>query len=165
MEDLEFARPELPRHLEIQILDFMRMEWTDLFRDDARLRSTLWEGPAASHLVRVAGDLLVSHAEVIRVPVDDLTVGGVGGMLTYPQFRGEGHGRAVLERVNALIRRETDLGMLFCDEGVVPFYSALGWEVLERGRVEVDGAPARDHVMILGDGGRLADVVRLGWSW
>jgi GNAT superfamily N-acetyltransferase len=165
LEDLEFSRHDLPRHLEIQVLDFMRMEWTDLFRGDAQLRSTLWEGPDATHLVRVAGDLLVSHAEVIRVPVDDLTVGGLGGMLTYPQFRGEGHGRAILERANAVIRRETDLGMLFCDEDVVPFYRALGWEQLEQGRVDVEGEPAHDHVMILGDGGRLADVVRLPWSW
>jgi hypothetical protein len=59
------------------------------------------------------------------------------------------------------------LGMLFCDKETEPFYSALGWQALESGRVVVedDGGDPEDLVMILGDPDVLPEVLELGWSW
>ena len=55
----------------------------------------------------------------------------------------------------------------FCDTETEPFYNALGWQALERGRVVVkdDGGEPEDLVMILGERTRLPAVLELEWSW
>ena len=77
--------------------------------------------------------------------------GGVSGVLTYPQFRGQGHASALMRRAAAHIEeKRLDLGMLFCDKETEPFYNALGWQALEPGRVVVKddggrtGGPGHD---------------------
>src|SRR4029077_17259151 len=62
IEERTYARAELPRDLEIQVLDFMRLEWSDAFEGDERFRDRLFDDADAVHFVRAAGRLLVSHA-------------------------------------------------------------------------------------------------------
>jgi GNAT superfamily N-acetyltransferase len=105
---------------------------------------------------------------VFLIEAGDLRLGGVSGVLTYPQFRGQGHASALMRRAAEHIEQERlDLGMLFCDRETEPFYDALGWQALEDGRVVVEehGGEPEDLVMVLGDPARLPDVVRLDWSW
>jgi predicted acetyltransferase len=155
----------------VQVLDFMRLEWSDVFHDDERFRDRLFDDPDAVHFVRAAGRLLVSHAQVlaVRLEVDGgpLRIGGVAGVMTYPQFRGEGHASALMRAAATHIAEAGfDLGMLFTDRATVPFYDRLGWAPLEEGRVVVDGAPHGDDVvMILGDVAALPTVLRLDWTW
>jgi GNAT superfamily N-acetyltransferase len=168
---MTFPRSALPRELEIQVLAFMRIVWDDLFDDD-RLRTRLWEDPRAIHFVRAEGNLLVSHAQVVIPQLahgrGPLRIAGLGGVMTYPQFRGEGHGSAVMRRATDHIRSDPaiDLGMLFCDPKLIPFYEPCGWTKLSGGRVVVDrsGEP-EDVVMTVGDPAVLPDVLRLPWSW
>ena len=65
--------------------------------------------------------------------------------MTYPQFRGEGHGTAVMRRTTEHILADPafDLGMLFCDPDVVPFYERFGWT----------DAPSRPRAVRLAPGG------------
>jgi hypothetical protein len=97
-----YRHPELPAHLAQQVFDFMRIVWSDGFSAEDRLRQHMHDTPDAVRFVRVAGDLLVSHVAVIpiSVPGRDRTVriGGVSSVMTYPQFRGEGHATALLRR-------------------------------------------------------------------
>jgi GNAT superfamily N-acetyltransferase len=174
IEDLTFARADLPRELEIQVLAFMRIVWDDNgFEGDERFRTRLWRDDRALHFVRTDGDLLVSHAQIL-VPnlVHDghpLRIAGVGGVMTYPQFRGEGHGTAVMRRAtdHILADRSFDLGMLFCSTENVSFYERFGWSVVPDDRVVVGppDEPEDDLVMTLGDMTGLPATLRLDQSW
>jgi predicted N-acetyltransferase YhbS len=165
--DAVYPREELPRDLEVQVLAFLRMEYPDAFRGEERFRDRLWDGTI--HFVRAAGDVLVSHAMVIPIEVSPdgvpIRIAGVASVLTYPQFRHEGHGSGVMRVAGDHIRR-SDLGpgMLFCGRPLQPFYARLGWQPLEPGRVLVEGREPDDVVMTLGEP-RLPDVLRLDWSW
>ena len=172
IEDLTFPRRDLPRELEIQVLAFMRIVWGDDWPDDDRFRTRLWEDDGAVHFVRADGDLLVSHAQIV-VPVLEhdgrrLRIAGVGGVMTYPHFRGEGHGTAVMRRTTDHIRTDPafDVGMLFCEPDTIPFYERFGWTTLPAERV-IQLAPGgpEDVVMTVGDTTLLPDVLRLEWSW
>ena len=165
--DAVYPREDFPRDLEVQVLDFLRMEWAESFRDE-RFRDRLWDG--TTHFVRAAGNVLVSHAMVIPIELvrdgRSLRIGGVASVLTYPQFRGEGHGAAVMRAAGGYITRQRfDVGMLFTASDTERFYARLGWTTLEPGRVVVGGRPPDDVVMILGDGSALPDLLALDWSW
>ena len=127
--------------------------------------------PDTVHFVRTAGVLLISHVQVMPVVIEpmpgrSLSIGAVGGVMTYPQFRREGHASALMEKAGGHIRESgADLGMLFCDAENVPFYSALGWRPLGPGSVTVDGRVTDDTVMTLGDASVLPPVLRLNNSW
>ena len=160
--------PDLPRELEIQALAFMRIAWGG----DEPFRDRVHEGPGSVHFVRAAGNILVSHVRVFRIEKDidgrTLLIGGVSGVLTYPQFRGQGHASALLRRAAAHIdERSFDIGMLFCDREMEPFYGGLGWRALDQARVivEEDAWEGEDLIMVLGDPSVLPDVLRLEWSW
>ena len=83
------------------------------------------------HFVRADGDLLVSHAQIVVPEVTHdghaMRIAGVGGVMTYPQFRGEGHGTAVMRRATDHILADPsfDVGMLFCAPETVAFYLAI----------------------------------------
>jgi len=166
-----YPRRELPREIEIQVLDFMRLAWPDLFSGGDRIRDRLHEAPNAVHFVRRIGDLLVSHVHVLPVSIDLdgrlLRIGGVSNVMTYPEFRGQGHASALMLAAGThIIAGDFDLGMLFCDPENAQFYERLGWRRLEIGRVLVDErAPVDLVVMILGDPSPLPAVLRLEWSW
>lgn len=171
IEERTHARAELPRELELQVLDFMRLEWSDVFEGDERFRDRLFDEADAVHFVRTAGGLLVSHVQVqaVDLAVDGrpLLIGGVAGVMTYPQFRGEGHASALMRLATTHIADAGfDLGMLFTDRETIPFYDRLGWAVLPEGRVLVGGAPQGDDVvMTVDDTAPLPPVLRLDWSW
>jgi len=173
IEDLTFTRRDLPRELEIQVLAFMRIVWGDGFQGDERFRTRLWEDDRAVHFVRAVGDLLVSHAQIVVPEVSHdgraLRIAGVGGVMTYPQFRDEGHGTAVMRRTTGYILADAsfDVGMLFCAPENVSFYERFGWSTLPAGRVRVGppDEPEDDLIMTVGDATVLPDVLRLDWSW
>jgi hypothetical protein len=169
IEDRTYSHEQLPRELEIQVLAFMRVVWPDAFAGRNRFRARMWDEPPPTHFVRAVGDVLVSHALVFDLEFDgdDRTVriGGVGAVLTYPQFRREGHASAVMRRAADHIAAVNDLGMLFCDESNAPFYSGLGWSRLDPGRVLVRGSIPDDVVMTIGNTHVIPTPLRLDWSW
>ena len=116
--------------------------------------------------------ILVSHVQAIPIELEGrdrgLHIGGVSSVMTYPEFRNEGHSTALLRRASDHIEAsKMDLGMLFCDLDVtVPFYERLEWHTLARDRVTVQENPDNeDRVMVLGDDALLPDRLTLGWSW
>ena len=172
IEERSYRRPNFPRMIEQQVLDFGRIVWFDGFITEDRFRDRMHEVPDdTTHFVRAAGSILVSHVQVIPIELDGrdrgLRVGGISSVLTYPEFRKEGHSTALLKRAADHIQAsDMDLGMLFCDEETVPFYERLRWHVLAHDRVVVLEYPdSEDRVMVLGDDALLPDTLTLGWSW
>ena len=173
IEDLRFARADIPRELEIQVLAFMRIVWGDGFPGDERFRTRLWEDERAVHFVRADGDLLVSHAQIVVPEVTHdghaLRIAGVGGVMTYPQFPRRGprdRGHAARHRSHPR-RPAFDMGMLFCAPETVAFYGGSAGRCCRPRRVHVGAAeePEDDFVMTVGDTTALPAVLRLDWSW
>ena len=172
IEERSYRRPDFPRLIEQQVLDFWRIVWFDGVMPEDRFRDRMHEVPDdTTHFVRAAGSILVSHVQVIPIELDGrdrgLRVGGVSAVLTYPEFRNEGHSTALLRRAADHIEASSmDLGMLFCDEETISFYERLGWHVLAHDRVRVLEYPeSEDRVMVLGDDALLPDTLAVRWSW
>jgi aminoglycoside 2'-N-acetyltransferase I len=75
----------------------------------------------------------------ISVSGHDTRVAGVRGVVTDPDQRRRGYGRAVMERAHELMRSfaDCDFALLFSSVMAVPFYEALGWRTI-RGPVTCD---------------------------
>ncbi|MBN1976229.1 MAG: GNAT family N-acetyltransferase [Anaerolineae bacterium] len=60
-------------------------------------------------------------------------LGGIGGVVALPEWRGRGLGTATLERAAAFMQDELQVafGLLICGPDMVPFYRRLGWQVVE----------------------------------
>jgi GNAT superfamily N-acetyltransferase len=169
IEEFVFPHADLPREFDIQLWAFARLVWGENLRGDARFRTRSWDEPSPTHFVRAAGELLISHVLVLPLSFEAdraaLRVGGVGAVLTFPQFRREGHASALMRRAAVHIDQTADVGMLFCDVENVPFYQRLGWIVLPRGRILINAEIRDDAAMILGDDRIVPDPFRLPWSW
>jgi len=172
IEERSYPRRDLPRPIEQQVLDFWRIVWFDGVMPEDRFRDRMHEVPDdTTHFVRAAGSILVSHVQVIPIHLAGrdrgLRIGGISSVLTYPEFRKEGHSTALLRRAADHIEASgMDLGMLFCDEETVPFYERLGWHALADDRVIVTEYPdSEDRVMVLGDDALLPDTLTVRWSW
>jgi GNAT superfamily N-acetyltransferase len=63
----------------------------------------------------------------------EILVGGVGGLVTVPAVRGQGHAVRLLEEAGAFVTRRTAARflLLFCLDPLVPFYRQLGWAPVE----------------------------------
>jgi GNAT superfamily N-acetyltransferase len=93
-------------------------------------------------LVHRAGDL-ACHAGVTEHRVlaggARLKVAGIGGVMTPPEWRGQGLGVRAMQVAAGFMRDElkVDFGHLLCSEGLVPYYQELGWQLVQ-GPVEFD---------------------------
>jgi GNAT superfamily N-acetyltransferase len=75
----------------------------------------------------------VSHAAVLkhhaRVNGRSALIGGLGGVLTIPEFQRRGHAALLVRHATTFLRHEwkVDFGLLFCIARMVPYYERLGW--------------------------------------
>ena len=120
-------------------------EWTQLATrvhppGETRLGSELqWADldPETDYLVRArdGGELRACAwvtKRVVSISGDELTVAGIRGVLTDPERRRRGHGRAVMERAHDVMRSfgDCDVALLFSSVMAVPFYESLGWRAV-----------------------------------
>ena len=169
IEEFVFSHADFPREFDIQLWAFFRLMWGENLRGDDRFRTHSWDEPTPTHFVRVAGDLLISHVLVFPLSIKShggaLSIGCVGAVLTFPQFRREGHASTLMRRAAEYIRQTADVGMLFCDAENASFYERLDWSALPRGRALVDGEIPEGLLMVLGDDLLVPDPIRLPWVW
>lgn len=147
-ETLVYER-ELPPEFEHQVLAFMRMEWPRLFTGPNRFRNRVSDFPL-THVVRCEGEILLSYAGVVWTNASDVALAGLTSVLTFPPFRREGHGGAVVAAATQLIvASDADVGLLFCREPTERLYTRHGWRTLDRGRVIVGDRVPDSLVMAL----------------
>lgn len=160
IEFAEYKDSELPDLLRAQVLAFLRIVWPDGFVGSNRFRSwTSHPSMTPFHQLYAAGSQLVSHLEIVTVPVTvndhEYRAFSPTAVLTYPAFRGEGWS----SRLNAAAVRwidasDADIGLLTCSPDVIGFYSKAGW------------THAQDATIVVGPEGVtwLSDDVLLTWS-
>jgi aminoglycoside 2'-N-acetyltransferase I len=57
-------------------------------------------------------------------------IGGIGGVMTHPEFRGHGYASAALGHADAQFHSMgIEFSLLFCEPKNFPFYARLGWRV------------------------------------
>jgi len=123
----------------------------------------LWARAGWIHLTW-EGERLRCHLEIFErqgeVAGEPVLLGGLGGLLTQPAYRGKGLATAAIGEAVRFMASElqVEFGLLVCEERLEPFYIRLGWETARSplffdqpdGRVQWPGS-----VMILPLGGRL----------
>ncbi len=94
---------------------------------------------AGEYMVLVwQGEQVAAAAGIIprTILVDGASVyvGGIGSVLTLPQLRGQGLGKALVRGAYDYLCETLgcDTGMLFCLDALVPFYASMGWQLLDR---------------------------------
>jgi predicted GNAT family N-acyltransferase len=108
--------------VEDSLLRWRPKEWHFLVEEDGR---------AVAHI----GVLQTT----VRVGEREISVGGVGGVVSVPEARGRGHVHAGMRRAAQFMCDElkVEAGMLFCLERLVAFYARQGWRLIEE-TVEIE---------------------------
>ncbi len=128
----------LPPVIKQQILDFLRINYPEGFRGGNRLRdwtSTSENHPA--HIVIVEHERLISHTEILWkwLAHNGFTYKayGLSGVLTYPEFRGQGYGMQIVRAgTNYIKASDADLGMFNCHPSLKGFYyTSTDWIAME----------------------------------
>jgi hypothetical protein len=117
----------------------------DIFGVEDRLYT--WR-PKDYHFITEDEGRPLSHVGVLKTTVKaggrDVTVAGIGGVVTRPEAQGRRYVHAAMKRATAFMCDElkTDAGMLFCLPRLSPFYAGQGWRLLED-ETEVDQPSGR----------------------
>ena len=95
-------------------IEWSPRQWSVIVWDDDSTRALAHAG------------LVIRHA---RYNERDVTIGGVGGAMTHPAFRGQGFATAALERCLDFFREkgDVDFGLLVCEPNLISFYERMGW--------------------------------------
>lgn len=98
------------------VIEWSRSEW----------KLIVWEGDAW-----VSSIALLKKA--ITVDGKPVTVGGIGGVMTLPEWRGRGYASAAMKAAADFIRDEmkAPFGLLICNPHRAHLYQSLGWKVIE----------------------------------
>jgi GNAT superfamily N-acetyltransferase len=137
IQELIYPSNEIPPHLKYQILSFLRITWPEGFVGENRLRNWISaEGVHSISLMVVKQDILISHVEVVWKYLDHdgktYKVYGLSGVLTYPDFRGQGYGKRIVDKGTAYIEAsDADIAMFHCDKSLKGFYENCGWIPME----------------------------------
>ena len=119
--------------------------------------------PKSFHFITEEGGRALSHVGVLKTTVRaggvEVTVGGVGGVVTRPEAQGQQYVHAAMRQAAYFICKElgAEFGMLFCLPRLAPFYARQGWRMVED-EVEIEQPSGKVvwpfHVMVLPCGER-----------
>ena len=121
--------------------------------------------PKVYHFITEEAGRPLSHVGVLKTAVraggQEVSVGGVGGVVTRPEAQGRRLVHAAMRQAEHFICRElgVEFGMLFCLPRLAPFYARQGWRLVEE-EVEIEQPAGKVvwpyHIMVLPCG---------EWSW
>ena len=127
--------------------------------EDANYR---WR-PKEFHFITEEDGHPVSHVGVLKTAVRvggrEVTVGGIGAVVTVPEAQGRRYVHAAMRQAADFMCSElgVEAGMLFCLPRLAPFYARQGWRMVE-GEIEIDQPAGKMvwpyHVMVLPCGRR-----------
>lgn len=148
--DIQVYSPdEMPESIQYQILSFMRTEWPQGFM--GKLRGRRWiSRPEFNplHFVMMDDDFVIGHAESLwrtwEHQQTSYRVYGISGVFVYPDYRGAGYGKQLIDAVTEDCRNrpDADLGMLWCEPDLRDFYSKCGWEQMASTTTLLGDTPA-----------------------
>jgi len=138
----------------------MRIEWTGGYVGEHQFRDEVWpEGASADtvHFVLEERGFVIAQAGVVWKQVNHegvtYSTGGLTGVLTFPDFRGRGHGSRVVEAATQYIaERGADIGLTTSDPELRGFYARAGWTPLDGATVvygDPDASRALDEVVLM----------------
>jgi len=134
----QYTPEDMPDVIKFQILAFMRMEWPQGFIGRFRGRRFISRPEFhPRHFVIEDNGFVVGHAERISRTWEHnkihYTVYGISGVFVYPDYRGEGYGKQLIQSITADIANQpdADLGMLWCETHLCEFYAQCGWQPME----------------------------------
>ena len=70
---------------------------------------------------------------------------GIGNVCT--AIKGKGYGGELMRRVNAYLREKCHCGLLFCKDGLVPFYKLYDWKEVDHNACKEPTLPEGIHIM------------------
>jgi predicted acetyltransferase len=136
-----YHKREVPREIAIQITSGIRFIWPQLMGGLTKLVATPRALAERRTFVLMDGELLASHAEAnireVEHQGERYRVGGLSAVFTYPSHRGSGAGERVVTAATEFLRQsDADFALLFCGERVSGLYKRVGWEQLDRVRID-----------------------------
>ena len=93
-----------------------------------------WSNSLWSVLIRDDDKRLVSYMGLItrQAKCDDRSVfiGGIGGVKTHPEARGQGYAGHGIKKSGEFLREEikVDFSLLVCRDALIPYYGKLSWQ-------------------------------------
>jgi len=127
---------DIPPLIYQQILDFLRIVWTDGFQEKNRLRD--WVTNEKIHPVTfllVEKGLLISCVQVVWKYLEHAgntyKTYGLTGVFTYPQFRKQGYGIKLLNATREYIEKQ-DADIVMFNSDKTGFYEKAGYERMDK---------------------------------
>ena len=128
----------LPEHILWQILSFHRFVW----REDVENMDELLAGKTPLHpphwqpryFVLADGEVLISAAAVVQTEIEvqasTYTIFGLSMVMTYPDYRNQGHGSYIVKEATDHIKGQpsADIALLQTAPHLEHFYNQHGWE-------------------------------------
>jgi aminoglycoside 2'-N-acetyltransferase I len=103
---------------------------------EADISQWTWSQDDYRLLVRIDNRIL-SHVAIIErtclVNEHPVKVGGVGGVGTHPEWRGQGLASLAMRQTAEFMKNQlkVEYGVLFCANEMVPYYQRLGWRMID----------------------------------
>lgn len=152
MAEIQIYKPkELPDKWKYQVLSFQRIVWTEGFIGENQYRDWITRPEDHPlHFILVEKNSLISHLEVVWRNLlhnsIEYKVMGVTGVLTFPDFQKQGHGKTlILEATKYINDSDADIGMFSCEDKNLEFYKKCGWLPLEGAPVPLTGDKDDPH--------------------
>jgi len=109
----------------------------DVFGEGGALTENFPFQPKNIHIVLYENQQAVSHVGMLENTVlvneKPIAVGGIGGVITRPEYQGKGFAQALLKESVNYFKEElnVEFGMLFCFDRLLPFYQSMEWQHIQ----------------------------------
>lgn len=74
----------------------------------------------------------------IQLEIDNNTIHGFGIGNVCALEKGKGHGKIIIEKTNAYLLQKNTIGLLFCKEALLKFYSRLDWKYVDSNKLHYE---------------------------
>ena len=158
VQQFKYKTGELPTEIKWQVLSFIRAQWPEGFQGKNRLRD--WITKEELHpvsFVRTENNLVVSYTEAVWKNLEHNGITyktyGLTGVFTYPSFRKEGHGLAVVRAAKKYIKEQKDGDIVLFTSIHRGFYEKAGFIYMNNIKL-LEGDPQHpkehdEHVFML----------------
>ena len=134
MNDLEIRiipNTEISPELKKQINELDNLAFSEPLEDE--LKDIQWSSADAVALGIIDAQLVTQLCLVyrqVKAGAISLSVAGVGGVATHPQYQRRGYCSQLLVKTRDILTKEqrVPFGLLICEEKLEPFYGAAGWQ-------------------------------------